>query len=578
MVSRTYGWVQNPSDFNKLKLVVQIFDKNSKHYENLKNNLVPNYIPLIDIRNNLLEKLNDNISEFSYSELVGTSKNKDGNPAKSRKEAIADALIQVTVLPQSSETTGKMWTDNWTADGYLRWALSLNFIQHDRETDMCKITDLGKKFSSSKPNSSDELEIIKESLLSYPPATQVLNILDHTKEPVTKFFIGNQLGFRGEKGFTSYDESLMKTWFAESTLTEQKKIKSDIEGTSDKYARMICNWLAKVGYVSKKQDSVQTRIGKKPGVPVYSITARGSYDLRRANGSAKNSKIKKFLTWEFLAVDCQNRNYVRSRRAYILQLLKTTKSFNVLLHNLKELGFNDDVEIINNDLEGLNNFGIRIEKNANNINLKDDFCDFTIPNLNITEELKNKASDKLKVKLLKCTSLPMKYIELLDIAYDSKRSRDFEIITTDLFKNVFGIEAMHLGGGRKPDGIIHTSSFGIILDTKAYRNGYSKSISQEDEMVRYIEDNTLRDVVRNSTEWWKNFNPEIPKGSFYFLWISSKFIGRFEEQLTSTYNRTKTYGGALNVEQLLVGAHKIQKGDIKVSEIPSYFKNKEISW
>ncbi|MEG2708665.1 MAG: restriction endonuclease FokI recognition domain-containing protein, partial [Vagococcus sp.] len=33
MISRTYGWVQNPSDFSKLKLVVQLFDATSTHYQ-----------------------------------------------------------------------------------------------------------------------------------------------------------------------------------------------------------------------------------------------------------------------------------------------------------------------------------------------------------------------------------------------------------------------------------------------------------------------------------------------------------------------------------------------------------------
>lgn len=578
MIIRTYGWVQNPSDFDKLKLVVQIFDPKSLHYANLTHNLVPNYIPLQRIKNQLLQKLNNRSDEFSYTELVGTSKNASGNPAQNRKEAIADGLIQVTILPQSSKTTGKMWTDNWTADGYLRWALSLNFVKHDRETDLCKITDLGLKFSASPSKSNREQDILRKALLSYPPASQVLNILEKAKVPVTKFYIGKQLGFSGEKGFTSYDEALMKDWFVTGSNEEQKKIKSDIEGTSDKYARMICNWLEKVGYVTKQATTVKTDNGEKAGFQNYSITARGIHALNRANGSSKNNRVKKFLTWEFLAVDGKNKNYVRSRRAYILQFLKTTKSFSSLINSLRTLGFNDDIEIIRNDIHGLNNFGIRIEDNGNVVNLKDDFFDFSIPNLDLTAELKDKAADAVKAKFLKLTGLSMKYIELLDIAYDSSRNRDFEILTADLFKNVYGLDAMHLGGGRKPDAIAQTSHFGIIIDTKAYGNGYSKSISQEDEMVRYIEDNQQRSITRNSVEWWKNFNSSIPSTAFYFLWVSSKFVGKFDDQLLATYNRTNTCGGALNVEQLLIGAYKVKAGLLGIGQIPSYFKNKEIAW
>ena len=52
------------------------------------------------------------------------------------------------------------------------------------------------------------------------------------------------------------------------------------------------------------------------------------------------------------------------------------------------------------------------------------------------------------------TDLPVKFIELLEIAYDGKRNRDFEIITVELFRKVYGLNAVLLGGGRKPDGIV----------------------------------------------------------------------------------------------------------------------------
>jgi len=50
-----------------------------------------------------------------------------------------------------------------------------------------------------------------------------------------------------------------------------------------------------------------------------------------------------------------------------------------LLDRLKQLGFNDDSIIIENDIVGLNNFGIRIEKSGNSVTLKDIIADFSIP-------------------------------------------------------------------------------------------------------------------------------------------------------------------------------------------------------
>lgn len=583
MVSRTYGWVQNPSDFLKLKLVVQIFDMQSAHYKNLRDNLVPNLIFFTDVRKQLLEKLNNNITEFSYIELVGTSKGKDGKTPKTRQDAVADALIQVTILPQTAITKGKQWTDNWTSDGYLRWALSFNFIKHDRNTDICSITPFGLKFSQTANGSGEELEILRYALLCYPPATQVLNILNNAilndvQKPITKFHIGNQLGFVGEKGFTSYDEEIMLDWFVTGTDIEQKQIKSDIEGTSDKYARMISSWLEKVGFIEKQSIVISTNNGNKAGFQHFKITGRGSHALKQSQGSSINSRMEKFLTWEFLAVEGKNRDYIRTRRAYILKYLQETKSFRALIEKLRMIGFQDDEKIFEMDLKGLNTFGIRITKVKNTVELKDRIVDFTIPTLNLTQELKDVATERKKAEFINKTNLPIKYIELLEIAYDGKRNRDFEMLTIELFKKIYGLHSVLLGGGRKPDGIVFTSTFGIIIDTKAYGEGYSKNISQADEMIRYIEDNQKRDSQRNPIEWWKNFNSEIPQDQFYYMWISSKFIGRFQEQLDYTSNQTNTNGGALNVEQLLLGADAVLKGTLDVSTIPNYMTNQEIKF
>lgn len=209
MQIRTYGWVQNPSSFSSLKKVVQIFDPESAHYSELKNQLLT-LIPFDHIRNPLTEKLNNNATSFSYTELVGTSKDIEGKSPKSRTNAVADSLIQISILPQKYATTGKKWTDNWTADGFLRWAVTLNFVSVDRNTDIFTITETGLLFSKTKNESKEETDILRAALLSYPPATRILSLLrDKPEEFCTKFYIGSKLGFRGEKGFTSYNENLM---------------------------------------------------------------------------------------------------------------------------------------------------------------------------------------------------------------------------------------------------------------------------------------------------------------------------------------------------------------------------------
>jgi len=135
-----------------------------------------------------------------------------------------------------------------------------------------------------------------------------------------------------------------------------------------------------------------------------------------------------------------------------------------------------------------------------------------------------------------------------------------------------------MGGTRKPDALIWTSQFGVIVDTKAYSKGYKKNISEADKMVRYVNENIERNKKSNPNEWWKSFDSSIPSNQYYYLWISSEFIGRFDEQLKETTSRTRTNGAALNVYQLLSGADLVQKNKLDSNNLPSYINNTEIKF
>lgn len=576
---RAFGWIQNPADFSKLKLTVQVFDNNSAHYSLLRDSIIEEVIAFDEDKERFLSLLENNVEEFNYSDLVGTSRDIRNKPTGVRSKAVANSLLQVTILPQNANTSGKRYTDNWTADGFLRWAVSFNFVDFDRETDMFRITELGRSFSESEDDSEEELNILRRAILSYPPATQVLSILAENQNWHTKFYIGNRLGFIGERGFTSYGEDLMINWISNSdSRVEIQKVKNDIEGTSDKYARMIAGWLKKVGFVTQRSVRQLARLGMITGFPEYRITGSGLSAYNRSVGSSINNRQPKFVMWEFFATTVDNKNYVRTRRAYILEFSRNGISFNRMVEELRTLGFNDPVEIFRNDIDGLNTMGLRISQSNNRVQLLDLVVEFTIPDLNVTEVLRNEVLENKKAEFLRDTNLSPRFIELIEIAHDGKRNRDFEIISLELFQEVYGFDTLLMGGGRKPDGIIFTDDYGVIVDTKAYGDGYSKSISQEDEMVRYIVDNKDRSVERNSNEWWNGFPSTINENSFYYLWISSKFIGQFSDQLLSTYQRTGVSGGALNVEQLLWGADAVMKGELNIDSIPSYMNNTEITW
>ena len=162
------------------------------------------------------------------------------------------------------------------------------------------------------------------------------------------------------------------------------------------------------------------------------------------------------------------------------------------------------------------------------------------------------------------------------MAFDSQQNRLFEMKTVELLTKECNYKGVHLGGSRKPDGIIYTENstdnYGVIIDTKAYSNGYNLPISQVDEMVRYVEENNKREKERNSNEWWKEFGKNIDK--FYFSFISGRFIGNIEEKLQRITIFTNVYGNAMTIITLLYLANEIKANRLKNMEVVKYFDNK----
>ena len=86
-----------------------------------------------------------------------------------------------------------------------------------------------------------------------------------------------------------------------------------------------------------------------------------------------------------------------------------------------------------------------------------------------------------------------------------------------LFTDELNYQGLHLGGARRPDGLFYKDTNGVIVDTKAYSNGYNLPITQADEMIRYIEENKNRGDL-NPNQWWEHFGENV--SSFSYLFIS----------------------------------------------------------
>ena len=264
-----------------------------------------------------------------------------------------------------------------------------------------------------------------------------------------------------------------------------------------------------------------------------------------------------------LATKGSDREFLRTRRALILKALEESKNQLTVLQiqeYLKAMEIDLNVQTIEDDLSGLRNIGLQILEDENGYWLEDELNDFVIPKLKSVvptslEEVKEELRKELKV-------LSHEYLSLIDLAYDSKQNRLFEMKTLQLLTEECGFEGMHLGGMRKPDGIVYTvgekENYGILVDTKAYSKGYHLPIAQADEMERYIGENASRDEAVNPTCWWENFDPEIEK--FYYLFISGHFKGNFKAQLERIALVRNVSGAVISIVTLLKCAEYIKRG------------------
>lgn len=565
---RTFGWVQDPSDFESLIKVVSIFDNKSETHKELVNEKIDRLIEERDGKSHFLEVLNSIPLKIKYADLVGTS-------FTPRSSARCNGIVQATVKGQVRD-----FISDWPADNFVRWAQALGFIKYNYFDDSFEITEEGLNLTGAKTIEEKE-DILIDSLLSYPPAVRILNLLSDGKVK-TKFELGKNLGFIGEDGFTSIPQDVLIMTLATTEDTkERNKLRTDTEGSSDKYARMIAKWLSKLGLLVQVAKEVELNIGgknyKEKIGQSYMITAKGIQSLNKVNGRSRHKRISKNISWEMLATKGTDRNYIRTRRALIIKSLIECKSgltLEKIRDKLEIQTISELFTVVKDDIDGLINIGLNIEKIGEKYYFNDEINDFIIPIIENSEKSEfTQEKDNLREKL---DTLSHEYLSLVDLAFDSQQNRLFEMKTVELLTKECNYKGVHLGGSRKPDGIIYTENstdnYGVIIDTKAYSNGYNLPISQVDEMVRYVEENNKREKERNSNEWWKEFGDNINK--FYFSFISGKFIGNIEEKLQRITIFTNVYGNAMTIITLLYLANEIKSNRLKTMEVVKYFDNK----
>lgn len=363
--------------------------------------------------------------------------------------------------------------------------------------------------------------------------------------------------------------------YEESTEEERKIIRRDLEGSSDKYARMICGWLEAIGWVSKRTKTVKETYGVKSYTcdisSAFEITALGELNYRRAIGKSKKARIPKVVYREMLASKPSNADYLRKRRSLILEYLKNHKlrSIDDIKSFLSTKKIDEETETIKDDMKGLVNIGMDIEYDGSCYKLKDNIEKLTPYSNDVVNEITDAVEIKERVRL-KLQNVDHKYLTLIDYAFSGRdNDKNFEIYTIDLLVNELTFNGIHLGGTRKPDGIFYHNQNGVIIDNKAYSKGFTITRGMADEMTRYVQENNDRNPERNSNQWWLNFGENV--NHFNFVFISSLFKGEIMHMLNNIKQGTGVDGSVLNVENLLYYADAIKGGEMKKAEFIDLF-------
>lgn len=595
MVKRTFGWVQNPGDLKKLKKVVGIFQFGSAENLWLTGTRLPLLLRFGLISNAdyalFISELSKPIIEIDYGTLKGK-----GSSSGSRKDALCTGIIQAVIDAQQNKTYidaagiteifKKPYTDDWSAEGYLRWAISCGLIEYVSAVDKCKITSLGIQLVNSADNSREEKEALSKALLSYPPVVRVLTLLKE-KDKQTKFDLGSKLGFKGEMGFTSIPQAVYLCDYCEAvTSAEKSAVRSNDEGDSDKYARGIASWCSQMGWVeSSNKEVTDIYRGREytASLQAYSITRAGEKAIIKAKGNARNPRLPKIVMFEMLASNkAHGADYVRYQRACIIKAFSTTEKTLAQLQNaLKGYDLEIDTAAIKDHIDGLRSIGIEIVQRGNRYRLLDKIEHLELPPRSAcVKDDVNDIIDRVRGKL---THLDHKYLILIDLAYSDAASRtkknadarEFEIQTADLFTNELFFRGMRLGDANRPDVIVSYDEKGTIIDNKSYKDGFAINRGSADEMCRYINENGMRSAALNPNKWWENFDSGVT--AYTFLFITSYLKGEFEKQLEyiSTAN-SGIKGAAIGVENLLYFAEGMKSCKYSYIDFYNSFDNREM--
>ncbi len=149
------------------------------------------------------------------------------------------------------------------------------------------------------------------------------------------------------------------------------------------------------------------------------------------------------------------------------------------------------------------------------------------------------------------------------------------MISTKIFLEELDFSGQHLGGIRKPDGLVWDDDCAIVLDSKAYSEGFPLTASNTDAMGRYLRQFNERKKDIKPT-WW-DISPENID-NIYFAYISGSFAGNYEIQLKNFRADTGHQGGAVEFAKLLLLANNYKANKMQKMEVIESILDNNISY
>jgi hypothetical protein len=461
----------------------------------------------------------------------------------------------------------RRWT--WDARCRIKGIHACGLVKLDRTIQGYTLTDIGKKlikapksdkyFKGKRLLTLEEIEIFRKGLLTNVPVNRVLNLFKEDmltqNQGLTKYDIGEKLGFVGDEGFTHFNP----VWIVANDFNFNDK-----EGDADKWARTILSWLRQVNFIDLTDKRI---IGTKKlvaykGKEIINRVLR--YDAKRIIRNVPSEML------------CSNHHpfpkTVQYRRSRLLELLHQERTVDQLKQALQGFDIAIDEKMVRYEIINLTQVGFNIKNDGLLYKLEDRInLDINSNLIASKNETVNDIEKEIEDAVIKYSlTIPPRLVDnLIRYGNDGTKGNEFESIVADYF-TFLGYETTYLGQGhgRVADVIVkykdqnYQNSYALIIDAKATNNVYSFPASDVRKMKEYI-----------SAHGIELLHDLVPKHSFSF--VSSDFIKIPNTKLKEIADETSVNGCCIDVKTLLELAHTVSSGAVNISTLYANYTTNE---